>query len=178
MSISRQRPPSAPAISAAARSPLPCVRRTCRTSSCIAPDAAVASRPHPACTRQREQGEGATRGQSWPSRPLRIVVPFAAGAGVLDIMARLVGRHLAEALGQQVVIDNRPGAGGIVGAEVVAKAEPDGYTLLMGNTALMVAPYLYARLPFDPLADFVSVSLVNSAPLLLVVHPSVPAQSV
>jgi len=118
------------------------------------------------------------RGQSWPSRPLRIVVPFAAGAGVLDIMARLIGRHLAEALGQQVVIDNRPGAGGIVGAEVVAKAEPDGYTLLMGNTALVVAPYLYAKLPFDPLADFVPISLVNSAPLLLVVHPSVPAQSV
>ena len=120
----------------------------------------------------------AARGQSWPSRPLRIVVPFAAGAGVLDIMARLVGRHLAEALGQQVVIDNRPGAGGIVGAEVVAKAEPDGYTLLMGNTALVVAPYLYTKLPFDPLADFVPISLVNSAPLLLVVHPSVPAQSV
>jgi len=120
----------------------------------------------------------AARGQTWPSRPLRIVVPFAAGAGVLDIMARLVGRHLAETLGQQVVIDNRPGAGGIVGAEVVAKAEPDGYTLLMGNTALVVAPYLYARLPFDPLVDFVPISLVNSAPLLLVVHPSVPAQSV
>ena len=120
----------------------------------------------------------AARGQSWPSRPLRIVVPFAAGAGVLDIMARLVGRHLAEALGQQVVIDNRPGAGGIVGAEVVAKAGPDGYTLLMGNTALVVAPYLYTKLPFDPLADFVPISLVNSAPLLLVVHPSVPAQSV
>jgi tripartite-type tricarboxylate transporter receptor subunit TctC len=120
----------------------------------------------------------AAHGQSWPSRPLRIVVPFAAGAGVLDIMARLVGRHLAEALGQQVVIDNRPGAGGIVGAEVVAKSEPDGYTLLMGNTALVVAPYLYAKLPFDPLADFVPLTLVNSAPLLLVVHPSVPAQSV
>src|SRR5215471_381296 len=120
----------------------------------------------------------AARGQSWPSRPLRIVVPFAAGAGVPDIMARLVGRHLAEALGQQVVIDNRPGAGGIVGAEVVAKAGPDGYTLLMGNTALVVAPYLYTKLPFDPLADFVPISLVNSAPLLLVVHPSVPAQSV
>jgi tripartite-type tricarboxylate transporter receptor subunit TctC len=117
-------------------------------------------------------------GQAYPTRPLRIVVPFAPGAGVLDIMARLVGRHLGESLGQQVVIDNRPGAGGIVGAEVVARAEPDGYTLLMGNTALVVAPYLYAKLPFDPLADFVSLTMVNSAPLLLVVHPSVPAQSV
>ena len=121
---------------------------------------------------------GTALGQTYPNRPLRIVVPFAAGAGVLDIMARLVGQHLGASLGQQVVIDNRPGAGGIVGAEVVAKAEPDGYTLLMGNTALVVSPYLYAKLPFEPLADFVPVTLVNSAPLLLVVHPSVPVQSV
>ena len=85
-------------------------------------------------------GASAAVAQNYPSRPLRIVVPFAAGAGVLDIMARLVGQHLGAALGQQVVIDNRPGAGGIVGAEVVARAEPDGYTLLMGNTALMVSP--------------------------------------
>jgi tripartite-type tricarboxylate transporter receptor subunit TctC len=116
--------------------------------------------------------------QAYPNRPIRIVVPFAAGAGVLDIMARLVGQHLGASLSQQVVIDNRPGAGGIVGAEVVAKAEPDGYTLLMGNTALVVSPYLYAKLPFEPLADFVPVTLVNSAPLLLVVHPSVPVHSV
>jgi tripartite-type tricarboxylate transporter receptor subunit TctC len=121
---------------------------------------------------------GTALAQAYPNRPLRIVVPFAAGAGVLDIMARLVGQHLGASLGQQVVIDNRPGAGGIVGAEVVAKAEPDGYTLLMGNTALVVSPYLYAKLPFEPLADFVPVTLVNSAPLLLVVHPSVPVQSV
>ena len=123
-------------------------------------------------------GVGTVLAQAYPSRPIRIVVPFAAGAGVLDIMARLVGQHLGASLGQQVVIDNRPGAGGIVGAEVVAKAEPDGYTLLMGNTALVVSPYLYAKLPFEPLADFVPVTLVNSAPLLLVVHPSVPVQSV
>ena len=118
------------------------------------------------------------RAQTYPNRPIRFVVPFAAGAGVLDIMARLVGSHLATALGQQVVIDNRPGAGGIVGAEVVAKAEPDGYTLLMGNTALVVSPYLYAKLPFNPRTDFVPVGMVNSAPLLLVVNPSVPVQSV
>ncbi len=123
-------------------------------------------------------GVGTALAQAYPNRSIRIVVPFAAGAGVLDIMARLVGQHLGASLGQQVVIDNRPGAGGIVGAEVVAKAEPDGYTLLMGNTALVVSPYLYAKLPFEPLADFVPVTLVNSAPLLLVVHPSVPVQSV
>ena len=121
---------------------------------------------------------GTALAQAYPTRPLRIVVPFAAGAGVLDIMARLVGQHLGASLGQQVVIENRPGAGGNVGAEVVAKAEPDGYTLLMGNTALVVSPYLYARLPFDPLKDFVPVTLVNSAPLLLVVNPQVPVQSV
>ena len=79
-----------------------------------------------------------------PADPPRGAV--RGGAGVLDIMGRLVGQHLGASLGQQVVIDNRPGAGGIVGAEVVAKAEPDGYTLLMGNTALAVSPYLYARL--------------------------------
>jgi tripartite-type tricarboxylate transporter receptor subunit TctC len=123
-------------------------------------------------------GVNAAPAQNYPSRPLRIVVPFAAGAGVPDIMARLVGQHLGGALGQQVVIDNRPGAGGIVGAEVVARAEPDGYTLLMGNTALMVSPYLYARLSFDPLTDFVPVTMVNAAPLLLVVNPSVPVQAV
>jgi tripartite-type tricarboxylate transporter receptor subunit TctC len=121
---------------------------------------------------------GTALAQAYPTRPLRIVVPFAAGAGVLDIMARLVGQHLGASLGQQVVIENRPGAGGNVGAEVVAKAEPDGYTLLMGNTALVVSPYLYAKLPFDPLKDFVPVTLVNSAPLLLVVNPQVPVQSV
>jgi tripartite-type tricarboxylate transporter receptor subunit TctC len=116
--------------------------------------------------------------QTYPSRPIRFIVPFAAGAGVLDIMARLVGQHLGTATGQQVVIDNRPGAGGNVGAEVAAKATPDGYTMLMGAVALVVSPYLYAKLPFDPLTDLVPVTQVNSAPLMLVVHPSLPVKSV
>ena len=116
--------------------------------------------------------------QGYPSRPIRYVVPFAAGAGVLDIMARIVSQHLGTSLGQQVVVDNRPGAGGNVGAEIAAKAAPDGYTMLMGNTALVVSPYLFAKLPFDPLTDFVPVTQVNSAPLLLVVHPSLPVRSV
>ena len=116
--------------------------------------------------------------QSWPSRPIRYVVPFAAGAGVLDIMARIVAQHLSEKIGQQVVVDNKPGAGGNVGAEIVAKAAPDGYTMLMANTALVVGPYLYAKMTFDPLADLVPVTMVNSAPLMLVVHPSLPAKSV
>jgi tripartite-type tricarboxylate transporter receptor subunit TctC len=116
--------------------------------------------------------------QTWPSRPIRYVVPFAAGAGVLDIMARIVAQHLTEKLGQQVVVDNKPGAGGNVGAEIVARAAPDGYTMLMANTALTVAPYLYARMTFDPLTDLVPVTMVNSAPLMLVVHPSLPVTSV
>lgn len=116
--------------------------------------------------------------QAWPSHPLRIVVPFAAGAGVSDITARLVAEHLTEKLGQQVMVDNKPGAGSVVGAEVVAKAPPDGYTMLMGNVALTVAPFLYAKIPFDPLVDLVPVTMVNSAPLMLVVHPSLPVKSV
>ena len=119
-----------------------------------------------------------TAAQTYPSRPIRFVVPFAAGAGVLDIMARIVSQHLGTGIGQQVVVDNRPGAGGNVGAEIAAKAAPDGYTMLMGNTALVVSPYLFAKLPFDPLTDFVPVTQVNSAPLLLVVHPSLPVKSV
>jgi tripartite-type tricarboxylate transporter receptor subunit TctC len=115
---------------------------------------------------------------AWPTRPLRFVVPFAAGAGILDIMARIVGQHLGEATGQQVVVDNRPGAGGNVGADIVVKAAPDGYTMLMGNTAALVAPYLIAHMTFDPLVDLVPVTQVNSAPLMLVVHPSLPVTTV
>jgi tripartite-type tricarboxylate transporter receptor subunit TctC len=121
---------------------------------------------------------GPAFGQIYPARPLRLVVPFAAGAGVLDIMARLVGQWLGAAMGQQLVVDNKPGAGGNVGAEIVAKAPPDGYTLLIAGPALVVSPFLYAHLDFDPLADFVPVSMINSAPLLLVVHPSLPVKSV
>ena len=120
----------------------------------------------------------AARAQAWPSRPLRLVVPFAAGAGILDIVARQISPPLGERLGQQVVIDNKPGAGGNVGADIVAKAAPDGYTIMVGSTAMLVAPALYASVPFDPLADFVPVTQINSAPLLLVVHPSLPVKSV
>jgi tripartite-type tricarboxylate transporter receptor subunit TctC len=116
--------------------------------------------------------------QTYPARTIRFIVPFAAGAGVLDIMARLVGQHLGQNVGQQVMIDNRPGAGGNVGAEVAAKAAPDGYTMLMGAVALVVSPYLYAKLPFDPMTDLVPVTQVNSAPLMLIVHPSLPVNSV
>src|SRR6266850_1049342 len=116
--------------------------------------------------------------QAWPNRPVRLLVPFAAGAGTNDIMARLVGQHLGAGLGQPVVIENRPGAGGIAGTDAAAKAAPDGYTFLMTNVSLVTSAYLYARLPYDPQKDFVPVSLVATAPLMLVVHPSVAAKSV
>ncbi len=116
--------------------------------------------------------------QTWPDRPIRIVVPFPAGAGVLDIMARLLAAHLGPAFGQPIVIDNRPGAGGTIGADVVAKAPADGYTMLMGNPSLVVNPFLLAKMPYDPMTDFIPLTLVNTAPLLLVAHPSVPANSV
>jgi len=125
-----------------------------------------------------EVGSGAVYGQGYPTRPIRMLVPFSAGAGVTDIMARLVGQHLSAGLGQPVVIENRPGAGGIPGMEAASKAAPDGYTLLMTNVILAVNSYLYPKLPYDPVKDFMPVTLVNTAPLMLVVHPTVAAKSV
>src|SRR5947199_2612406 len=116
--------------------------------------------------------------QSWPNRPVRFLVPFAAGAGINDIMARLVGQHLGASLGQPVVIENRAGSGGIAGTEAAAKAAPDGYTFLMTNVSLVTSAYMYPKLPYDPQKDLVPVTLVATSPLLLVVHPSVAAQSV
>jgi tripartite-type tricarboxylate transporter receptor subunit TctC len=121
---------------------------------------------------------GLAKAETWPSKPVRLVVPFSAGAGISDILARLVSQHLSTGLGQQVVVDNRPGAGGNLGADIVAKAPPDGYTMLLGSSFLAVNAFLYAQTPFDALADFVPVSSVAINPLLLVVHPSVPAKSV
>jgi len=97
---------------------------------------------------------------------------------VTDIMARLIGQHLSASIGQQIVIDNRPGASGILGSEVVSRAVPDGYTLLIANVSLIVNPYLYPKMPYDPLKDFMPITMVNSAPLLLVINPSIAAKSV
>ena len=120
----------------------------------------------------------AVLGQAYPSKPIRLIVPFAAGGGN-DNVARLVGKRLSDSLGQQLVIDNRPGAGGVLGAELAAKAAPDGYTLFLGGVAShAVNPNLNDRLPYDPIRDFAPVVLLASAPLVLVVHPSVPADSV
>ena len=120
----------------------------------------------------------AVLGQTYPSKPIRLIVPFAAGGGN-DNVARLVGKRLSDSLGQPLVIDNRPGAGGVLGAELAAKAAPDGYTLFLGGVAShAVNPNLNDRLPYDPIRDFAPVVLLASAPLVLVVHPSVPADSV
>ena len=116
--------------------------------------------------------------QTYPAKPIRIVVGFPPGGGN-DIIARMVGAKMQETWGQPVVIDNKPGANSIIAAEFVAKSAPDGYTLLVNATGGMsVNPVLYAKLPYDSLKDFVAISMVGSFPLVLVVHPSVPANSV
>jgi tripartite-type tricarboxylate transporter receptor subunit TctC len=116
--------------------------------------------------------------QSYPNKAVRMVVPFAAGAGSNDIMARLIAQRLSDSFGQQVVVDNRPGASGIIGTDIVAKAQPDGYTVLMMSLTHTVNPSLFSKLPYDTVRDLVPVTMVASAPLMLVVHPSVPAKSV
>ncbi len=116
--------------------------------------------------------------QTYPAKPIRIVVGFPPGGGN-DIIARMVGAKMQETWGQPVVIDNKPGANSIIAAEFVAKSAPDGYTLLVNATGGMsVNPVLYAKLPYDSLKDFVAISMVGSFPLVLVVHPSVPVNSV
>lgn len=116
--------------------------------------------------------------QSYPAKPIRIVSPFGAG-GTNDFLARLVGRLLTEKWGQPSVVENRPGAGGNVGAEVVARAAPDGYTFLMGSvTTHAINPVLYAKLPFDAQRDFTPVSGAAATQTVLVVHPSLPVKSV
>ena len=122
-------------------------------------------------------GAGAAAAQSFPDRPIRIIVPFAAG-GPNDILARAVGKNLSEKLGQQVIADNRPGGGTVIGTEIAARAPADGYTLLMASTSHTVNPTLRRSLPFDTLKDFAHVILIAKAPNILVVHPSVPARSV
>jgi tripartite-type tricarboxylate transporter receptor subunit TctC len=114
---------------------------------------------------------------SFPEKPVRLIVPFTAGAAA-DILARRLASSLAEVLGQQVVVDNRPGAGGTLGANIVAKASPDGYTLLVHSAAFAVSAALYSKLPYDPNIDFAAVSQIAVAPIVLVVGPSLGAKSV
>ncbi|MFO1282755.1 MAG: tripartite tricarboxylate transporter substrate binding protein [Burkholderiales bacterium] len=114
----------------------------------------------------------------WPAKPVRIVVPFPPG-GTTDILARAAALKMTEAWKEQAVVDNRPGAGGNIGAELVARAPADGYTLLMGTVGThAINASLYAKMPFDPIRDFAPVILVAAVPNVMVVHPSVPASTV
>ncbi|MDR3065982.1 MAG: tripartite tricarboxylate transporter substrate binding protein [Comamonas sp.] len=114
---------------------------------------------------------------SWPGKPVRVVVPFNAG-GATDIMARTIGEVLAKRLGQPVVVDNKAGAAGILGTDAVAKAAPDGHTLLLSlSTSMLINQFLYAKLPYNPQKDIALITQVAAAPVTLVVHPSVPASN-
>jgi len=114
--------------------------------------------------------------QTWPTKPVKIVVPFGPG-GPADVYARIVAQGLTEALKQQFIIENKPGAGALIGTEVVAKAAPDGYTLLMMSNTHTVNETLFAKRPYDLMRDLVPVAPVNSSDLVMVVHPSVPAKT-
>jgi tripartite-type tricarboxylate transporter receptor subunit TctC len=115
--------------------------------------------------------------QSYPAKPVRIVVPFAPG-GTTDILARLVGQRLGETWRHSVVIDNRPGANGALGTEIVAKAPPDGHTIVMGYLgSLGINPHLYSKLSYDPLRDFAPITLVASTTQAIVTHPALPVRS-
>ncbi len=121
---------------------------------------------------------GIAGAQTYPTKPITIIVPFAAGGGN-DIMARLLAQHMGRALGQQFVIDNRGGAAGTLGARAVAKSTPDGYTLMVGHSGVFgVAPSLYTNAGYDPRKDFAPVGLIASFQQILVVHPSLPVHSV
>ena len=119
-----------------------------------------------------------SRAQEYPTKPIRMVVPFAPG-GPNDVLGRIVAQKISTQIGQQIVIDNRSGAGGATGTAAVSAASPDGYTLLFsGTSSLAINPSLYKGLAYDPVRDFAPVSLAGTAPSLLVIHPSVPAKSI
>ena len=115
--------------------------------------------------------------QGYPDRPIRLIIPFAPG-GAADVLVRILANRLPEAIGQQVVIDNRVGAGGLIGTELAAKATPDGYTLLATGTPHVILPNLYKKAPFDPLRDFAPIMQFATQPYALTVHPSLGVNSV
>jgi tripartite-type tricarboxylate transporter receptor subunit TctC len=121
---------------------------------------------------------GGAAAQSYPSKPIRLIAPFSPG-GALDLIARAIGQKLSDSTGRPVIVDNRAGASGAIGSELVAKAAPDGYTLLLGATTTHgINPALNPRLAYDPVKDFTPISLVATIPHVLVVHPSLPVKSV
>ena len=139
------------------RSPLPCIIALATYWSAACAPAAVA--------------------QSFPAKPIRLVAPFSAGGGG-DTVARLIAQKLGEVYGQQVIVDNRAGANNIIGTEVVARAAPDGYTILIVNNSHASNTYVFRKLPYDAVADFAPISLVALTPYMVMVHPSLPARSV
>ena len=121
-------------------------------------------------------GASVAPAQSFPNKPLHLIVPFPPGAGT-DAFARVIAAKLSESLGQPVIVDNKAGAGATVGTDFVAKSAPDGYTLLLSTASHAINPAVYAKLPYDTLRDFVTVTQVANLPIVLVVHPSLPAHS-
>lgn len=120
---------------------------------------------------------GVIHAQGYPSKTVRLIVPFAAG-GSTDIMGRLVAQKLTEAWGQQVIVDNRPGGSTVIGTDIVAKSAPDGHTLLVTPAPFTIVPSLLKKLPYDPAKDFEPITLVNTTPLVVIVHPGVPAKNI
>lgn len=115
--------------------------------------------------------------QSYPTKPIRLIVPYPPGGGT-DIIGRTVARKLSDVFGQQVVVDNRGGAGGTIGTEIVAKSPADGYTILMAPTSHVINPSIYSKLPYDTAKDFIPITLAASATIVLASHPSLPVKSV
>jgi len=115
--------------------------------------------------------------QSWPNKPVRMIIAFPPG-GPTDLVSRVLAQRLSEQLGQQVIVDNKPGAGGNIAAEMAAKATPDGYTIFYNTSAIVIGPALYGKVNYDTLKDFAPVALTASVPMVLVVNPQLPARSV
>lgn len=120
---------------------------------------------------------GTAQAQNYPSKTVRLIVPFAAG-GSTDIMGRLVAQKLSESWGQQVIVDNRPGGSTVIGTDIVAKSAPDGHTLLVTPAPFTIVPSLLKKLPYDPAKDFAPITLINTTPLVVIVHPGVPAKNI
>ncbi len=147
-------------------------RIACATLAAAAAGVAFAQAP----ATGSEPALSPSKGQAYPSKPVRLVVPSSAGGGT-DIVARIIAPELSKRLGQQVVIDNRPGAGTMIGIEVAAKSPADGYTLLMGLSTLAINSALYKKVPYDPQRDFAPITQAVSSASIVVVHPSVPVNS-
>lgn len=117
------------------------------------------------------------RADTYPSKPIKLIVPFAPG-GFTDVVARILGRKLSQSLGQQLIIENKPGAGSSIGSDFVAKSPPDGYTLLMVSSTHVISPWIYKNLPYDPIKSFTVIGKLVDSPYVLLVNPKVPAKNV